>query len=107
MHYDKQRHFHGLAYRRLNSLQLNLLRLEQPIQPSDDRQRPEDVAASQQSPKDVPPSGPRTEDIEQLFFIPQDFSGSVTSAKDPRSESEEVQEVSPEALAEFFDLLPY
>jgi hypothetical protein len=90
--YEKQRHFHGLAYRRLTRLQARLLQLEL------------DLRAKNSGPSAAEERRP--EDVEQLFFIPQDFSRSADKLVVAVSMEEGEEESSPETLAEYFDLLP-
>jgi hypothetical protein len=85
--YEKQRHFHGLAYRRLTN-QLTQLSLKPRTQNSED--------------------DPDVENLEDLFFIPQDFTTSVPSSVDLSEEkaASDGEGFSTELLAEYFDLLP-
>ncbi len=123
--YEKQRHFHGLAYRKLNGLQARLQQLDHSpenvpnTEPSEHRsengsscepsleisisneQKSEIFLSNNQSSENGLFSEQRREDIEQLFFIPQDLSCSVSSIEAPQSKAENL-----EALAEYFDLLP-
>jgi hypothetical protein len=123
--YEKQRHFHGLAYRKLNGLQARLQQLDHSpesvpnTEPSEHRSEngsscessleismsneriSEIFRASDQRSENGLFSEQRLEDIEQLFFIPQDLSCSVPSVEAPQSKAENL-----EASAEYFDLLP-
>jgi hypothetical protein len=113
--YEKQRHFHGLAYRKLDGLQARLQQLDHspesvPItEPSEHRsengssceQSLEIFLSSDQRSENGLFSEQSREELEQLFFIPQDLSCSVPSVEAPQSKAENL-----EASAEYFDLLP-
>jgi hypothetical protein len=123
--YEKQRHFHGLAYRKLGGLQARLQQLdlspesvpntepskhslengnscEPSLEISTSNERKSEIfLSSDQSSENALFSEQRREGIEQLFFIPQDLSCSVPSVEAPQSKAENL-----EALAEYFDLLP-
>jgi hypothetical protein len=120
--YEKQRHFHGLAYRKLNRLQARLQQLdhspesvpnteprsengsscETSLEISISNERKSEIFLfSDQRSENGLFSDQRREDIEQLFFIPQDLSCSVPSVEAPQSKAENL-----DALAEYFDLLP-
>jgi hypothetical protein len=123
--YEKQRHFHGLAYRKLNRLQARLQQLDHSpesvpnIEPSEhssengsscepsleisiSKERKSEIfLSSDQRSENGLFSEQRREEIEQLFFIPQDLSCSVPTVEAPQSKAENLQ-----ALGEYFDLLP-
>ena len=140
--YEKQRHFHGLAYRRLNGQQALLAQLELqhksrdrrlPVsgtersgdllsgaespnyllsgteRPDDRRlygtERPDDrrLSGTERSDDLLLPSKLKLENLEQLFFIPQDFSTSIAAAPE---ENDPKEGLGREVMVDYFDLLP-
>ena len=158
--YEKQRHFHGLAYRRLNGQQALLAQLELEHKSRDRRlsgtersgdllsgaespnylisgtersgdllsgagnpndllsttERPDDcrlsgterlddcrLCGTQRSDDLLLPSKLKLENLEQLFFIPQDFSTSIAAAPE---ENDPKEGLGREVMVDYFDLLP-
>ena len=138
--YEKQRHFHGLAYRRLNGQQALLAQLELEHKSRDRRLsgtersgdllsgaespnylisgtersgdllsgagNPNDLLSTTERPDDcrlLLPSKLKLENLEQLFFIPQDFSTSIAAAPE---ENDPKEGLGREVMVDYFDLLP-
>ena len=107
--YEKQRHFHGLAYRLLNGQQALLAQLELQHKSRDRRlsgtERLDDcrLCGTQRSDDLLLPSKLKLENLEQLFFIPQDFSTSIAAAPE---ENDPKEGLGREVMVDYFDLLP-
>jgi hypothetical protein len=92
--YEKQRHFHGLAYRRLSPQQARLAQLELSLKPRTHNAEDDHTL----------------EKLEDLFFIPQDFTTSVSSTDTSdylfEEKAADCEGFSTELVAEYFDILP-